>query len=229
MTPERLIKLLNDPTQLHHIPYEELKTLTLAYPYSHHLRQLLFLRAKQLGHHEYSRNLSAAAAYSLDRGLLFDLQQHKVPGKVEVLELKPIEALQRELLEKTVRNTDPVPALAVQPEVSRPVISTTPPPPSTVPPTPEEITVAPTPESEPLDLAAEVGDAPGVTPKAATVAQQLAEKSVAANQDILSETLAKLYARQGYRDKAVKMYERLILAFPEKSAYFAAQIAELKA
>lgn len=58
--------------------------------------------------------------------------------------------------------------------------------------------------------------------------QMLAEKSISENKDILSETLARLYARQGYRDKAVAMYERLSLAFPDKSAYFAAEIEKLK-
>ena len=62
----------------------------------------------------------------------------------------------------------------------------------------------------------------------ARTAQQLAEKSVSENKEILSETLARLYAQQGYRDKAIAMYMRLGLAFPEKSAYFAAEIEKLK-
>jgi hypothetical protein len=60
------------------------------------------------------------------------------------------------------------------------------------------------------------------------IAQVLAEKSVAENKDVISETLAKLYAKQGYREKSITMYERLSLAFPEKSAYFAAEIDKLK-
>jgi hypothetical protein len=60
------------------------------------------------------------------------------------------------------------------------------------------------------------------------VAQHLAEKSVTENQDVVSETLAKLYAKQGYRDKAAQMYARLALLFPEKSTYFAAEIDKLK-
>ena len=59
-------------------------------------------------------------------------------------------------------------------------------------------------------------------------AQELAERSVAENKDVISETLARLLAKQGYRDKAINMYERLCLAFPEKSPYFAAEIEKLK-
>lgn len=60
------------------------------------------------------------------------------------------------------------------------------------------------------------------------IAQQLAERSVSENKDVISETLARLLAKQGYKEKALAMYERLCLAFPEKSAYFAAEIEKLK-
>lgn len=60
------------------------------------------------------------------------------------------------------------------------------------------------------------------------VAQQLAERSVSENKDVISETLARLLVKQGYKEKAIVMYERLCLAFPEKSAYFAAEIEKLK-
>jgi hypothetical protein len=46
--------------------------------------------------------------------------------------------------------------------------------------------------------------------------------------DIATETLAKLYRKQGKVLQAIKIYEKLSLKFPQKSDYFANQIQELK-
>lgn len=43
-----------------------------------------------------------------------------------------------------------------------------------------------------------------------------------------TETLARIYAQQGYFDRAKEVYSKLILLYPEKSAYFASLIDELK-
>lgn len=59
------------------------------------------------------------------------------------------------------------------------------------------------------------------------VSQELASKSILESEEIISQTLADLLAAQGYSEKAIKMYERLSLIFPEKSAFFAQKIKEL--
>lgn len=67
---------------------------------------------------------------------------------------------------------------------------------------------------------------PAPAPK--SLAQQLAERSVTPNEEVVSETLARLLARQGHIDRAIAMYKKLSLQYPEKSATFAALIKALK-
>jgi hypothetical protein len=55
-----------------------------------------------------------------------------------------------------------------------------------------------------------------------------AKESVDENKMPVSETLAQVFALQGNINKAIHVYEQLILIFPEKKSFFASQIRNLK-
>jgi hypothetical protein len=52
--------------------------------------------------------------------------------------------------------------------------------------------------------------------------------STSENQDLITDTLAKIYIKQGLYEKALLAYEKLSLKYPEKNIYFAAQIKKIK-
>jgi len=60
------------------------------------------------------------------------------------------------------------------------------------------------------------------------VALNLAELGEMEDIEFISETLAMVYADQGYTGKAVQMLKKLMLQNPEKNAYFAALIENVK-
>lgn len=58
--------------------------------------------------------------------------------------------------------------------------------------------------------------------------EQWAERSIEDNLDMVSDTLATVYEKQGKIKKAIQVYEKLNLRFPEKGDYFANRIKALK-
>jgi len=71
MNAENFSEYLKNPSFLYQISYEELKTLTLQYPYSQNLRLLLLQKSRMENNGDYERNFRLAATYSVDRSYLY--------------------------------------------------------------------------------------------------------------------------------------------------------------
>ncbi len=70
---------------------------------------------------------------------------------------------------------------------------------------------------------------PSFKPATANVNQEdLSVGSISLNDDIASEYLAEIFLEQGKKDNAIKIYNSLMLRFPEKRAYFAGRIKKIK-
>lgn len=68
---------------------------------------------------------------------------------------------------------------------------------------------------------------PGSSPQSEMAVQTLAEKSNAED-DVVTEAMAEVFAMQDKKGKAIEIYQKLSLLNPAKSAFFAAKIEQLK-
>lgn len=99
---------------------------------------------------------------------------------------------------------------------------------------PDEVETGPEPEKElsPSDLIDRFINISSkierLTTKEDQPGKDLAEASTVEQGAFITETLAKIYINQGYYTKAINIYEKLSLQYPEKSAYFASRIEKIE-
>lgn len=66
------------------------------------------------------------------------------------------------------------------------------------------------------------------SPEKTTDNSDLSTDSTQENDELITDTLAKIYIRQGLYQKAIQAFQKLSLKFPEKNTYFGDQIEEIK-
>ncbi len=171
------------------------------------------------------------------------------PVSVEIIEItEPVEM--EDEVEKLVQSEDPLDHLIVEHAIQEQIIDPAPDEPfesienphsftewlrivktNVHPPAPKKTTKPAdrTPKAAPI-IDRFIKEEPRITPARSTFysAVNMARQSLTEHDDLISETLAKIYASQGNFEKAISTYDKLSLLHPEKSTYFAALIQDLK-
>ena len=249
MNKDQLLNYIQSPDQLDQESMMALSEFAEKYPYCQTTQLLLAKNRTTQNHVQSGQQLKLAAAYASDREKLYYLMNKKNGGIPNLEELiMPIYNLEEFITPAEEKKEGEQPA--VQPIIDlynpteAPVIAGN--------------EIADSPEEKKRRLLASVtrrlSDAgkiqvkdvsrpskdelverfirtqPRITMKKTTEENQedLSRKAVTDRDDFISETLARIYARQGDYVKAVKIYEKLSLKNPEKSSYFAAQIEKVK-
>ncbi|MEM6397705.1 MAG: hypothetical protein AAF741_15255 [Bacteroidota bacterium] len=241
---------LQEPSKLYQLSLTELQGLVLDYPYSANLRLLLLLKTKMEGHPIADQITAQVAARTFDRAHLYDLLR-KLDAEVE-LEVDTLELLELEREKEVIevpQNTSDEPRLAslnasdefastearsseASSEASSSEVSgfarfT---PPRSSPPARrlggESARLQRLKSRQLARISARLrGEG---SDNAQAKLRRIARRSVAKHRGVASPTLAELLVRQEQYQRAIKMYEELSLAQPEKKATFAGRIKELK-
>lgn len=199
MNVKHFLALVEDPTLLDQYSATQLQDVLREYPYCQPAHLLYILNLKNLEHIGFNAQLRLASAYAGNRIVLKHLLE--APLAPETTNNQQANAVKRQ----TTIKAEALKLSEKEPDVHN------------------------------KKQYQEIIDRFILTEPASTKQKKdffnptdYAKQSNTDNQSIVSETLAILYARQGHIQKAINIYEKLCLVFPEKSRYFAAQIEKLK-
>ena len=233
MDKNRLARLLEHPELIDNEDVVELETLVRKYPYFTVGQVLLAVGMKRYGHERSTRQLAIAAAMTPDRNTLrklFTQLPDEYVAEPEIIPEKTLlipeinlsgttEDLNREvaLLEEKKKTLDELMSI-IENKISE-----------------LEKEKKHTKKDEKKLSKAEIIDKfIAENPSISRPKQEFfnpisaAQESVIDQENIVSETLAMIYEKQGYYVKAISIYEKLKLKYPEKSIIFAVQIKTLK-
>ncbi len=211
MKKEKLISYLLHPEKLDENTLNEIKELMADFPLFPTLRMLYLRNLKNINSYKYERDLEKHSVLIPDRSMLFRMLHENRPIKEEPFELLTFD-LDHSRIETIASEIQYSNEWQLLPPVStdqyqknedhkNKIIDQFIEKKASLRP------IKPGQEPEPIDRSG---------------------KSSELDDELITDTLAKIYMAQGFYSRALEAYQKLSLKFPEKNSYFAAQIEEIK-
>ncbi len=230
MTKEEFHNIMKHPFDLSQEETNQIDQIVSKYPYFQTARLLSLRGIKKHAADKYNQSLKRTASYSSDRTLLFDYITHP-ENTTNTVEKEPTD----EIMESTTV-TEEIPIPTTQLNSTQPFefdkdeihsfsewlkISTQ----------PLDHTTTKTDDTD--DKFSIIDRFIELNPKLSPVKDRqknidIAVNSITENQNLMTETLARIYVEQKKYDKAIQAFEILSLKYPEKSGFFADQINTIK-
>lgn len=219
MNLQTLHKLIENPCRDSHVQLNELEQLVIKYPFYQGGHILFFLELLKSNSPAFYEYLPTAAVYACDRSVLKKIV-HRISSGLVLSEMENTAGQ---------NNSNNLSSSTLSPEESLKQ-------PEAIP----EQEIASHPDNTPASFFPKkskseiidefIANSDRITRSRSdfTGAEDLAENSLIDHQTIVSETLAKIYLKQGKTDKAIKIYQQLSTLYPEKSSYFAAILEQIK-
>ncbi len=242
MDRQQFISYIKEPALLDKASLQGIESLSEQFPYCQSLQILHLLNLKMIDHVMYSEQLKSTAAHIADRKRLRELirsLQTEEPELVEAVKavepVEPIESVEEEVAAEPVKPTKAtesvVPVIEEDEEERLKRLK------QIVENRLKQIALEkdeiPKPEDPVLTkeelIEKFIKEEPSISrPKSDFFDPVKVARSSREDQPgLITETLARVHIQQGNIDKAIEIYRKLSLNFPEKSAYFAAQIEKL--
>jgi hypothetical protein len=245
MNRQQFFDWMNDPASLDSGSLADLQQLTTDYPYFQTARLLHLINLKLLQDYRFEQYLRQVAAFAADRsqlrewlGLISEIEKKdsKLDIKSEKLQQSHVD-LQKDNQLKVLEEQIKASLNEIELKKSRlrelieekkAIVGSTDIPSEDLTESGKDFSLRPLPKDKMLEEYIQQQQDKSQIRVTFYNPEESARRSIEENDGILSETLARLIAAQGKKDKAIKIYQKLMLKNPQKSSYFAAQIEKLK-
>lgn len=251
---DQLIQFVERPEMLKEQTIGELKEIVDEFPYFQSAQLLYTYNLFSVDNFRYAGYLKTCSIYATDRSVLYQLLQPQAPAKSKkdqkstAANKEPKSSLPFELAEEKQILHAGFPLTSSQPSESETIdfdllsfdqsdsiyeLDESLPAESLVN-VPNQLPEIESKAKTKVDLIEQfIKVNPAIQPRAEVFHEhndpfRSKDEIVNENDEFITETLSRIYLKQGHYQKAIDSFKRLSLKFPEKSVYFAEQIEEIK-